>query len=49
MEIQDPIEEVSGPASIASYQGMEGVPVEAPQVLLDYYLKTLRLPSFARE
>jgi len=27
----------------------EGVPVETPQVLLDYYLKTLRLPSFSRE
>lgn len=26
-----------------------GVPVETPQVLLDYYLKTLRLPSFSRE
>lgn len=27
----------------------EGVPVETPQVLLDHYLKTLRLPSFSRE
>jgi len=28
---------------------IEGVPVETPQVLLEYYLKTLRLPSFSRE
>src|SRR4028119_1798607 len=27
----------------------EGVPVETPQVLLDHYLKTLRLPRFSRE
>jgi len=27
----------------------EGVPVETPQVLLEHYLKTLRLPSFSRE
>jgi DNA replication protein DnaC len=26
-----------------------GVPVETPQVLLEHYLKTLRLPSFCRE
>lgn len=27
----------------------QGVTIETPQVLLDYYLKTLRLPSFSRE
>ena len=30
-------------------QAVDGVPVEAPQVLLEHYLKTLRLPSFSRE
>jgi DNA replication protein DnaC len=32
-----------------SREALDGVPVETPQVLLDYYLKTLRLPSFSRE
>lgn len=37
----------SSAASVGS--PTDGVPVETPQVLLDYYLKTLRLPSFSRE
>jgi DNA replication protein DnaC len=43
MEMQNTSSEVL--ESIAT----EVVPVETPQVLLDYYLKTLRLPSFSRE
>ena len=43
METMNPNSEVNAAIVI------EGVPVETPQVLLEYYLKTLRLPSFSRE
>lgn len=38
---------IEGSATVAV--PVHGVPVETPQVLLDHYLKTLRLPSFSRE
>jgi DNA replication protein DnaC len=43
MELPNTNSELDGGSST------QGVTIETPQVLLDYYLKTLRLPSFSRE
>ena len=48
MALQSPTPEVYAGIATPGVP-VEGVPVETPQVLLEYYLKTLRLPSFSRE
>jgi DNA replication protein DnaC len=48
MTLQNPTPEVYAGLATPGVP-VEGVPVETPQVLLEYYLKMLRLPSFSRE